>query len=145
MRHVDRNAVAAPKSLTDTGGAGMTELARVRLHYAQSDAGSYDFRTYKGDDVVAALRDLFKKKCAYCESHFEAVSPVDVEHHRPKGGVQEDDTHRGYWWLAAAWENLLASCIDCNRERYQHVAMDGMAQRDLDVVNKFPSPLYSYE
>lgn len=139
MRYVDRNSVAAPPSLTDIHGAGMRELARVRLHYLQPDAGSYDFKAYKGDDVVAALRDLFKKKCAYCESNFEAVSPMDIEHYRPKGGVKGDGVHRGYWWLAAAWDNLLASCPECNRERYQHVGMDGMTQRDLDAVRRILS------
>lgn len=139
MRYVDRNAVAAPVSLTDADGAGMKELDKARLHYMQPGTGSYDFRAYKGEDVVAALRELFKKKCAYCESNFEAVSPIDIEHYRPKGGVKGDNAHRGYWWLAAEWENLLASCIDCNRERYQHVGVDGMTQRELDAITRILS------
>ncbi len=44
---------------------------------------------------------------------------MDVEHFRPKGAVVEDDAHRGYWWYAMVWENLLPSCIDCNRKRNQ--------------------------
>lgn len=136
MRYVDRKSVTAPKSLTDATGAGKTELIKAKQHYVTPDAGTYNFKAYKGVDVVTALRDLFKKKCAYCESNFEAVSPMDIEHYRPKAGVKDDDTHRGYWWLAANWDNLLASCIDCNRERYQHVAMEGMTQRDLDAVKR---------
>jgi hypothetical protein len=27
----------------------------------------------------------------------------------------------GYYWLAASWDNLLPSCIDCNRERMQKI------------------------
>lgn len=136
MRYVDRNSVPAPKSLTDAGSAGKKEQAKAKMHYAKINADTYDFRAYKSDDVAATLRDLFKKKCAYCESKFEAVSPMDIEHYRPKGAVKGDDTHPGYWWLAANWDNLLASCIDCNRERYQHVAIEGMTQRDLDAVKR---------
>lgn len=40
MRQVDRNTVAAPKSLTDADGAGLTELATAKLHYAQPDAST---------------------------------------------------------------------------------------------------------
>src|SRR5471030_1085698 len=139
MRYVDRRTVGAPKSLTDATGAGKIELAKAKQHYATPGVGTYEFNAYKGADVVAALRDLFKKKCAYCESYFEAVSPMDIEHYRPKGGVKGDSTHCGYWWLAASWDNLLASCIDCNRERYQHVAMEGMTQRDMDAVKRILS------
>jgi hypothetical protein len=76
MRYVDRKSVTAPKSLTDAASAGKKELAQAKLHYARPNPGTYEFKAYKGDDVVAALRDLFKKKCAYCESNFEAVPPV---------------------------------------------------------------------
>jgi uncharacterized protein (TIGR02646 family) len=125
--------------LTAPSGPGKTELAAAKQHYSQPNAATYEFSAYKGDDVVAALRDLFNKKCAYCESQFEAVAPVDIEHYRPKGGVKGDKTHPGYWWLAASWDNLLPSCIDCNRERYQHVATKGMTQRDLDAVKRILS------
>lgn len=139
MRYVDRKTVIAPKSLTDATGPGMRELAQANEHYSQPNAKSFEFKAYKGEDVVAALRELFKKKCAYCESRFEAVSPMDIEHYRPKGGVKDDISHRGYWWLASSWNNLLASCIDCNRERYQHVATDGMTQRDLGAIKRILS------
>lgn len=138
MRFVDRNAVTPPDSLTLADGAGKKELNRAKKHYAKPGCGAYDFTAYKGDDVVAKLRTLFKKKCAYCESNYEAVHPVDIEHFRPKGAVK-GETHPGYWWLAASWDNLLSSCIDCNRERYQHVATEGMTQRDLDAIKRILS------
>ncbi len=65
-----------------------------------------------------SLEALFHGKCAYCESRYDLNAPVDIEHFRPKGGV-EGTNHPGYWWLAAEWTNLLPSCIDCNRRRYQ--------------------------
>ncbi|MDX9669008.1 MULTISPECIES: endonuclease [unclassified Pseudomonas] len=73
------------------------------------------FNTYRKDSVKTQLYAIFHGKCAYCETFYPAVAPVDVEHYRPKGAVGQDATHPGYWWLAMAWENLLPSCIHCNR------------------------------
>lgn len=94
-----------------------------------------------GDDIkvndklykkyVAFLERLFHKKCAYCESSYGQLHPVEVEHYRPKGRVMGDDgnpvevdhpvkghiRHPGYYWLAYDWANLFPSCIDCNRAR----------------------------
>lgn len=85
------------------------------------------------DDLYKAQRDRFleasAKKCAYCEL---GIAPGqrkgDVEHYRPKGAVKRRDgtlvtihqdgqpvKHPGYYWLAYSWENLLPSCLACNR------------------------------
>ena len=73
------------------------------------------FNTYRKKSVKTQLHALFHGKCAYCETFYPAVAPVDVEHYRPKAGLGEDVTHPGYWWLAMDWDNLLPSCIHCNR------------------------------
>ncbi len=80
---------------------------------------SFTFKTYKRPEIKQLLEDMFHGKCAYCETFYSAAQPMDVEHYRPKGAVSEDDTHDGYWWLAMKWDNLLPSCIDCNRKRKQ--------------------------
>lgn len=134
MRKVDRSAVPAPDSLTIFGGVGDKERQAAAAHYGAGRKNPFKFKAYKSKDVVEALGVLFHKKCAYCEGRFGAFGPVDIEHYRPKGGVSEDPAHCGYWWLAASWDNLLPSCVDCNRERYQHVATEGMAGLDWDVV-----------
>jgi len=124
----DRSTVAAPKSLTAPSGAGKSELKKARKHYgAQKDGAqkdSYPFSSYKGKDVVEQLELLFGKKCAYCETKYAAGGPLHVEHHRPKAGVTGDASHRGYWWLASDWTNLLPSCTDCNCERWQRTVED---------------------
>ena len=68
---------------------------------------------------------IFGGKCAYCENDYEATSPVDIEHFRPKLKVTDADNrsvtlaggqkHPGYYWLAFDWRNLLPSCEKCNR------------------------------
>ena len=74
-----------------------------------------------GDDIVRnSLNRIFGFKCAYCEFPYGTNQPVAIEHFRPKGPVVEgkEDIPPGYYWLAAAWSNLLPSCTDCNSERY---------------------------
>ena len=73
-------------------------------------------------------------KCGYCEIIIS--SDGDVEHYRPKKGIQEltregveaEDskrlsgrgrpqiTEQGYWWLAYEWDNYLLSCKICNQK-----------------------------
>jgi hypothetical protein len=81
------------------------KVAEVRARRAAGDTVKL---TGYGDDGVK--NQLFKAqhgKCAYCEKREEQAKWRDAEHYRPK-------SH--YWWLAWTWENLLFTCIECNRE-----------------------------
>jgi uncharacterized protein (TIGR02646 family) len=86
---------------------------------AGAKRAAFPFKAYKADEVKQRLEALFHGKCAYCESYFASQAPVDVEHYRPKGAVEGEPNHPGYWWLAMEWTNLLPSCLDCNRRRRQ--------------------------
>jgi hypothetical protein len=128
MRKVDRGAVSVPKAFDGPGSAAAREFAKAKAHVEAGrktveEGGkrpkSYGFSVYKDEAGKLALEALFHGKCAYCESHYASQAPVDIEHYRPKGGVEGDAEHWGYFWLAADWRNLLPSCIDCNRRRYQ--------------------------
>jgi hypothetical protein len=86
-------------------------------------------------DLYKAQRErilrAFHGKCAYCEVLLEADQiKGDVEHYRPKNkvtdaknrvvwvqppGSERKQKHPGYYWLAYQWENLLPSCVMCNR------------------------------
>jgi uncharacterized protein (TIGR02646 family) len=112
----------APPDLDGETSAGGKETAEAIAFYAKRGNRSKSFerfQAYKKKDVIDALNKLFSFKCAYCESTYEATQPVDVEHYRPKAGVDVDGKLQrpGYYWLAATWGNLLPSCIDCNRAR----------------------------
>jgi hypothetical protein len=57
------------------------------------------------------------------------VASADIEHFGPKAGVKHDRDEPvlvkpGYYRLAAKWDDLLPSCIDCNRGRAQLTADD---------------------
>ncbi len=109
MRYFDRGKVDRPSCLDmdKKTSAAYKELQKNIQNKKKV------FNAYGNDAVKAALEKLFHGKCSYCESHYSATQPIDVEHYRPK------NVGTGYFWMAAVWENLLPSCIDCNRERYQ--------------------------
>lgn len=121
MIKADRTTVVAPTNLNKGRPSdGKTELQLVTEYMAGPNADkAFDFTRYKEATVKNALEKLFHGKCAYCESVYAGVHPVDIEHYRPKGEVDGIAGHRGYWWLAMDWQNLLPSCIDCNRRRNQ--------------------------
>lgn len=148
MIHIDRAAVTPPEELT--GGdscAGFKELKKTLDFYAvvENHQKPYDkYKAYKLPGVLKALTQLFHGKCAYCESNIGATQPTDIEHFRPKGGyIVRDKTTKsdafkrpGYYWLAARWENLVPSCIDCNRERTQEFPNGQFGK--VGKANKFP-------
>lgn len=131
MRRVNRASVDVPKSLLP-GGEGPIELLAYVEHHNNTDPDkkAFKFKAYKRADVRLALETLFHGKCAYCETSYAAIMPVDIDHYRPKGAVAEDDAHGGYWWIAMDWNNLLPSCIDCNRKREQklHLVSANLAE-----------------
>ena len=75
---------------------------------------------------------------------------MDVEHYRPKGKVEEDDTHAGYWWTAYEWTNLLYACKYCNQEHkknYFPLLEGGQRARGPkdDLGQELPALLNPYE
>lgn len=138
MRHVPFDLLPDPAGLTKPRN-GKSELEHARDHYKDPfdpKAGSYDFTAYKEGDVKERLESLFHGKCAYCETVYASTAPVDIEHYRPKGAVEGDPQHLGYWWLAMAWSNLLPSCIDCNRRRKQVLPDDTASLAKLDAKTR---------
>jgi uncharacterized protein (TIGR02646 family) len=133
MRKVEKDKHSKPSSLDETKIAFQSELSKNQIAFDALEAGedaNFNFRLYKNDDVRHKLEELFHGKCAYCESRYNRTQPVDIEHFRPKARVSGVDGFRGYWWLAADWNNLLPSCIDCNRARKQ----SGISRDDLERI-----------
>lgn len=134
MRFVDRSTEAEPDSLAHPSEAVSAEMKAALSYYVKFDplapkAKGYSFTQYKGYDVTQALSRLFHNKCAYCES--DLGDAMDVEHFRPKGGVTGVKAHKGYWWLAHRWTNLLPSCAACNQTRRQHIVTEQMTPEEL--------------
>jgi 5-methylcytosine-specific restriction endonuclease McrA len=141
MIRVDPTAVEMPVIFTDTGKGPVETAEAVAFYGLQANLGkSFKFKVYSDKAVKEALARLFRGKCAYCESRFDATQPVDVEHWRPKGDVEDEvegKLGRGYYWLAATWDNLLPACIDCNRKR-EHLIQPTNEKRVIGKGNYFP-------
>ena len=136
MIRIDRSRVGVPPSLQFAMSDPHGECAVVRGTYPAppaKPAKAFKFAAYKSNDVKNAIELLFHDKCAYCETHHGAGGPVDIEHFRPKGAIKEDPNHQGYWWFAMDWNNLLYSCLDCNRMRGQVLVRPGMTHEQVEI------------
>jgi 5-methylcytosine-specific restriction endonuclease McrA len=121
MIHVKRPAPPPSLDLDNPESAASRERATCRQIFGDTGKPppAATFEVYADRKVRETLTDLFHGKCAYCESPISGSSQTDIEHYRPKGGVQEFDGHPGYWWLAMEWSNLVLSCMHCNQKRRQ--------------------------
>lgn len=116
-----------------------SEFARAEAYFAvPGTRDGFDFKAYSHSDVKTALSKMTGGNCAYCEADYDATAPVDVEHYRPKAAVETDVglMKPGYWWLAASWDNLLPSCIRCNRK--ERVPLFDGSELVVGKGNRFP-------
>ncbi len=59
---------------------------------------------------VEVLKNAFHGKCCYCEAKIDHISPLHVEHFRPKGSNHFPN-------LMFVWENWLLACPRCNTSK----------------------------
>ena len=137
MIFVARTPCPKALDLTDPESLASKELADCKTHWKEHKKapGADAYKAYAAAEVRNALTDLFKGKCAYCESPVSGSSQTDIEHYRPKGGVTEAAAagidHPGYWWLAMDWENLVLGCMHCNQARRQLILDSDMTEDEI--------------
>lgn len=63
---------------------------------------------WRDDRIRDWLMGQFSNKCWYTEAE-ESISPIHVDHFRPKGRVKNLDGsyEGGYWWLTFNWKNYV--------------------------------------
>lgn len=105
----------------DTPPAVLLDLKckeKIKEAIKEKNGGKYSVTYYRHAEVLKQLKDIYHRKCSYCESKSEHVAALQVEHFRPKGGLESekpgDEKHNGYYWLGYEWTNLLLSCPKCN-------------------------------
>lgn len=82
--------------------------------------------SYKGKDVIDALRAMFFDKCYLCEQ--DSISSPEVEHFVP---------HKKTAALKYGWNNLFYSCRRCNSiKSYNHTNLLDGSNPQLDVFNE---------
>jgi uncharacterized protein (TIGR02646 family) len=122
---VDKNN-ADKKAAIQPSGTWFKKAAEATAKAIKEGASHNVTELYRDDEVRMALERVFLRKCAYCESRLGTVSPEEVEHFRPKGGVTEQPEHPGYYWLAYCWTNLYPACTYCNQKRHNRPHWGGM-------------------
>ena len=146
MIHRDRTHIAIPLSLQSlecktslltiiddlsSGDETRIKLGRKKITAKYYRGEQFDSDGNKIQDVAIALRDLYGKKCAFCESK---KHDPQVEHFRPKKGVNQSPGHRGYYWLSYEWTNLLPCCTDCNKKKGTSFPIFNNHQRVYDAT-----------
>lgn len=124
MIRVDRSAVAEPKALKRLREAG---LKHARRFFVDTPEAARRQRRYFNPHWQKAYRvpiptlfEMFRGKCAFCESRVNPELPGVLDHFRPKWatrGLGKEYAPDHYWWLAYAWENLYLTCPKCNKNR----------------------------
>ena len=141
MIHIDRKSV--PKPAIFSSLRLKNEIKRLTNYYSGTSPGTsrYEFKRwiFAGPEVKNALRQLFHRKCAFCETQVDISAPFDIEHFRPKTrAMQLDGTiaENHYWWLAYEWTNLYTICQVCNiskRSRFPVIGERAGYDSDLSL------------
>ncbi|MGE7923341.1 hypothetical protein ACQKND_09160 [Viridibacillus arvi] len=135
---------AEPGYLTKQNSDAKGERAKI-VKYMEKDNRTWDdlknvfsFKVYSNETVKNQLKIDFYSKCAFCESLFMRNSYGEVEHWRPKKGVTENPKHKGYYWLASDWDNLLWACRICNSTKYKgtHFPLKDKTKRSYKSTHK---------
>lgn len=97
------------------GGEGWQPQARRMVGFG---SGAFKSAIYAERSLKSALVATHAGRCAYCESYLRHVDHGDVEHFRPKAGVEERNmiglNRDAYFWLAYEPMNLFLACKICN-------------------------------
>jgi hypothetical protein len=86
-------------------GKGASAIEQAIL--SKGKKHKFDNKIYGSKTAKEKLKEIFNKKCAFCETNTHAGAHKDVEHYRYKSL---------YYWLGYEWTNLLLACQICNRD-----------------------------
>lgn len=133
MIYVERNIIPVPEVFYSKE----VEIAKKRLEefYLKSKESksqqkyTQPFEKELRNNFFEALREVFKGKCAYCESVITLeTSRSEYDHFRPKGGARGLDKEFStdhYWWLTYDWNNIYLSCTLCNQYKSTWFPVEG--------------------
>lgn len=134
MIFINRNKVNKPDILKSD--ADSEHLSAHKHYITDGNTKAYNHKLFKHTSVKKTLEKLFNEKCAYCESNVTTTSAIDKEHFRPKTSIKNKTTgvsKRGYYWLAADWDNLFLACPHCNRTgTHETIADESFVSGKLD-------------
>ncbi len=100
---------------------------KVALTLLEKNAHKFASNYYR-EGSFEALKIIYHRKCAFCETDTTVGASLRVDHFRPKVFVFGDNNHLGYYWLGYEWSNLILICEKCNRHKSNKfpIAQDGI-------------------
>jgi len=122
MQHFNRTDVQAPECLADERSAraraallGIFSMDKAKLEQERVRMAPF---AVEGSELVNALRELFRHRCAFCETKDE-IAPYRFrpsEEAGPSSNVAPEFarlSHLYYTWLVNDWGNIYAICDGC--------------------------------
>ena len=100
------------------------EKHKKRFYNLLEKKNKHSFSGYNTTEVKQRLYEIYSGKCAFCETK-RPIRELEIEHYRPKKAVTESPEHKGYYWLAFEWSNLLLACKSCNNYKLNHFPIEG--------------------
>lgn len=142
MIYIDRLAVEPPLILSSD--RVKREKERMNEFFSQTakrKQSRYKFRDrhLHDNEVENALAELFKGKCAYCESLIQPSQTSRTNLFRPKQFAMNLDgavskTH--YWWLYYEWHNFYSSCSICDSSKSTRFPVRGRRSQAQQSLSK---------
>lgn len=117
--------ISVKKDFTKAPASLLSETCLSKIKDCIDGKSYIESDWYKQKDTKKQLKEIYNNKCAYCEGYSSAQAPFHIEHYRPKNEVTVKVNgkkikvagHKGYYWLAYNWSNLLWSCFWCNQNK----------------------------
>jgi hypothetical protein len=133
-----------PQNWIDDAKAVTDQLRAAKSEIERADIIKKNERLWTDNRIRDWLLKQFNNKCWYTEAS-ESVSPIHVDHYRPKGRVKDLDGKEstGYWWLAFDWDNYRISGHLINSKKSDlFPIVEGVRAREFDGVTlKLEAPL----
>ncbi|HEY6901026.1 MAG TPA: AAA family ATPase, partial [Puia sp.] len=113
--------------------SNLVTLARERMQafYQSENRGQkrYDFPFNANIDLELkpVLREVFGRKCGYCEVSISSLEKGFVDRLRPHSGIRDEKEFYPdlYWWLTFDWYNLIYCCKECFEFKANYFPIEG--------------------
>jgi len=95
-------------------------------------------KKYNHYQIKIALKNMFFRKCDYCESHVLHIDYGHIEHYKPKSMFPDQ---------CFDWENLLLGCSVCNGPEYKsnHFPLSNQKGPIINPTIENPSDFLRFE
>jgi hypothetical protein len=95
-----------PQDWIDDADAVTVRLRDAATPFERAEIIKKQEHLWRDNRIRNWLLQQFSNKCWYTEA-CDSVSPIHVDHYRPKGRAKDLDGNEceGYWWLAFDWKN----------------------------------------